>query len=61
MQLKSFVVYLRRKGGSSRERAQVNAASSTHAERMAIKHVIANLHPKSKMADWIVTSVETKP
>jgi hypothetical protein len=61
MQLKSFVVYLRRKGGKSRERVEVDAASSTHAERTAIKQVIATKHPSSKQADWIVTSVETKP
>ncbi len=51
-------VYLRRRGGRTSGRIEVSAASLTSAERMALDQLIAVSFPKTKRADWIVTSVE---
>jgi tRNA(Arg) A34 adenosine deaminase TadA len=61
MQLKTYLVKLRRKGGKSHEQTEVPAAGAKHAERVAIRQVIDTKHQASKPADWIVVSVEAKP
>jgi hypothetical protein len=61
MQLKKYLVELRRKGGKSHEKTEVDAASAKHAERVAIRKVIDTKHSASKPADWIVVSVEANP
>ena len=59
--LKPFRVYLRRRGGNTRGRVDVQATCEQHAERTAVKQTIEVSYPKSKPANWIVTSVEVLP
>lgn len=58
--LKPFTVYLRRRGGRTRGRIEVQAAEQSHAERVAKAQLIEVSYPKSKPAQWIVTSVEAR-
>lgn len=56
--LRAYTVHLRRRGGETQGRIEVQAASVPHAERVAVRQNIEVSFPKSKPANWIVTSVE---
>lgn len=59
--LKPFRVYLRRRGGRTRGRIDVQANCQKHAERVAVAQLIEVSYPKSKPSNWLVTSVEVLP
>lgn len=58
--LKPFAVQLHRKGGKTKGRIDVQAASPEHAGRVAVAQTIEVSFPKSKPANWVVDSVEEK-
>jgi hypothetical protein len=56
--LKTYRVYMRRRGGRTRGRVDVLAGSRGHAERVGVKQCIETSYPDTKPAQWIVTLVE---
>lgn len=58
--LKAFTVQLRRRGGNTRGRIEVQATCAKHAERVAVAQVIEVSFPKSKPAQWLVDSVQER-
>lgn len=55
---KGYTVHLRRRGGTTRGRIEVRANSVQHAQRVAVRQCIDVSYPKTKPAQWLVTSVE---
>jgi hypothetical protein len=58
--MKAFTVQLRRRGGNTRGRIEVQATCAKHAERVAVAQVIEVSFPKSKPAQWLVDHVEER-
>ena len=56
--LKGFVVQLRRRGGNTKGRIEVQATCAKHAERVAVAQTIEVSFPKSRPRQWIVDSVQ---
>lgn len=58
--LNKYRVHLRRRGSKIRGRIDVEATTTTSAERLAKDQLIAVSYPNSKRSEWIVASVEER-
>ena len=56
-QLRPYTVYLRRRGGCTRGRIDVQAFTVTDAELVAVRQLIEVSYPNTIPENWIVTSV----
>lgn len=55
--LKAFTVRLHRRGGKTKGRIEVQAASPEHAGRVAVAQTIEVSFPGSKPGNWVVDGV----